>query len=610
VSRPPKRKSKAARDRNRRGPGGTSRSPSLTAIFEAALRTARGIHRSGDPLEVEVLASNLLGTFDRPLMDVKDSIEFLGQQLVTFLVAKRSPDALALLHGIAAVADEPLAASARAGIVRLRAAGTTDPAVAGRIGGHRFLGAWTSIDEYGDQEMVAVSFADPTDQAHTIAFMIDHNYDGLVREAMLGPDLETIRTTWSETSGMAIVDLDAQELADRLGQGLRMYRLFLDPPVSDDVRALAILMRARLRVLPPAREPEFREVSDKERVALATAFARSKETGRSDLITDLARYFIDYRFDYTDGDPLRWSPIAVELCLLDWFPRKVTLDDEELASVPDALRRFVRYAGRQKGLTAESIAETIKAVDQFEPQFLAAMRDSGQYGPAKSIADEMLRDGVDLTDPEAVADWIEAFNARPFKDRDAVFKSLEATAGDALQGDDADEMDDADETDGAEERYGTTDPETLARRRRTIPSMTGSVRGIDASLLDPGDPDERRMLIELEHPVLLAAIERRDEDVEVDGTRINPRLHIALHEIVANQLWDGDPPDTWEAAQRLREIGHERHEILHMLVGAVSGVVWTELQPDAPKDPNADLRTALRALPGGLSSKGRKRRPH
>lgn len=610
MNRPPKRKSKAARQRTRRGPGGTSRSPSLTAVFDAALRTARGIHRSGDPLEVEVLASNLLGTFDRPLMDVKDSIDFLGQQLVTFLVAKRSPDALALLHGIAAVADDPLAASARAGITRMRAAGLDEPAFAKRIGSHRFLDAWTSIDEYGDQEMVAASFADPTDQDRTIAFMIDHNYDGLVREAMLGPDLETIRTTWAETSGMAIVRLDAQELADRLGQGLRMYKLFLDPPVSDDVRALAVLMKAMLRVLPPPRQPEFREVGDEEREALATAFATSKEAGRSALVADLARYFIDYRFDYTDGDPLRWSPLAVELCLLDWFPRKVTLDDEELASVPDALRRFVRYAGRRKGLTRASIAETIEAVDQFEPQFLTAMRDPAQYGPAKSIADEMLRDGVDLTDPEAVADWIEAFNARPFADRDAVFKSLEAMAGDALEGDDADQIDDADVTGGAEEEYGTTDPEMLARRRWTIPRMTGSVRGIDASLLDPVDPDERRMLIELEHPVLLAAIERRDEDVEIDGSRVNPRLHIALHEIVANQLWDGDPPDTWEAAQRLRELGHERHEILHMLAGVVSGVVRTGLQPDQTHDLNADLRSALRALPGGLSSKERKRRPH
>jgi len=595
VSRPPKRKIKhtpgsASREPGR-GPAGAG-TPSPTPLFETILRTARGIHLSPEPLEVEVFASRLLGTFDRPLIDVADSIDFLGQQLVTFLVGKRSSDALALLHGIAAVADEPLAKSARVGITRLRAAGRDDPPFANRTGAYRFLDAWTSIDEYGDQEMVAVSFVDPTEHAHVLAFMIDHNFDGLVREAMFVPDLDVFRRTWAEISGMAIVGVDAQELADRLGQGLRMYELFLDPPTSDDVRELAVLMRARLRVLPAARAREFREVDDDEREALVVAFARSKEAGLSDLVTDLARYFVDYRFDYTDGDPLRWSPIAVELCLVDWFPRKVSLADEELNAVPDALRRFVRYAGRRKGLTRASVAETIDAIDEFEPDFLAAMREPSRFGPAKSIAGEMLRDGIDVTDEAAVAGWIEAFNARPLAERDAVLANL---------GPNADTDDDG--------RYATTDAEVLARRRWAIPPIAGVFGEIDAEQLDPSDPDDRRTLIELDHPALLVALDDGNY-VVIDGARINPRLHIALHEIVANQLWDDDPPDTWEAAQRLRADGHDRHEILHMLADAVSGVVMTWFQTYQTHDPNVAMRTALRALPGGLASKGGKQKPH
>lgn len=572
--------------------------PSPTPVFEMALRSVRGIHATVEPLEVEAFISDLLGMFDRPLIDVPDPVDFFGKRFITHLVGKRSPDALALLHGIAAIADEPLASSARAGIVRLHAAGRADPAFADRIGRHRFLDAWTSIDEYGDQEMVAVSFVDPADQPHALAFMIDHNFQGLVREAFLAPDLDAIRTSWSETSEMAIAQLDAQGLADRLGQGLRMYGQYLDPPCSDDVRELAVLMRARLRALPPAREPEYREVGDEERQAVVAGFAASREAGRSLEMAELARYFVDYRFDYTEGDPLRWSPIAVELCLLDWFPRKVTLDDDELAAVPDVLRRFVRYAGRQRGLSRERIAETLAALDEFEPQFLAAMRDPSRYGPAKSIVGEMMRDGVDLTDERAVAGWIESFNTRPQEERDEVLGSLGRGA--------VDEADDADDDDAGD----AGDPKMPERRRWTIPPMTGMVHGIDAGLLDPDDPDERRMLIELDHPELLASLERGDDDVEIDGSRINPHLHIALHEVVANQLWDGEPPETWEAAQRLRDLGHERHEILHMLAGAVSGVAWTGLRSGGPDDLRADLRTALRALPGGLSTKGPKRRPH
>ena len=99
MSRPPKRKTKPARARARREPA-SSGTPSPTPIFQAALQGARGIHATDDPLQVEVFVSDLLGLFDRPLIDVRDPVDFFGRRLVTYLVGKRSPDALALLHGM------------------------------------------------------------------------------------------------------------------------------------------------------------------------------------------------------------------------------------------------------------------------------------------------------------------------------------------------------------------------------------------------------------------------------------------------------------------------------------------------------------------------------
>jgi hypothetical protein len=57
--------------------------------------------------------------------------------------------------------------------------------------------------------------------------------------------------------------------------------------------------------------------------------------------------------------------------------------------------------------------------------------------------------------------------------------------------------------------------------------------------LDPGDPDERALLISAAHPEL-------DTDAEtmlVDGREMNPRLHLAIHEIIASQLVDDEPPE-------------------------------------------------------------------
>ena len=35
---------------------------------------------------------------------------------------------------------------------------------------------------------------------------------------------------------------------------------------------------------------------------------------------------------------------------------------------------------------------------------------------------------------------------------------------------------------------------------------------------------------------------------------------------LVDELWDGDPPQLWEAAQRLLDLGHDRHDVLHVLI--------------------------------------------
>lgn len=44
------------------------------------------------------------------------------------------------------------------------------------------------------------------------------------------------------------------------------------------------------------------------------------------------------------------------------------------------------------------------------------------------------------------------------------------------------------------------------------------------------------------------------------------REHLAWHEEIATRLWEGDPPQLWEAAQRLLDLGHDRHDVLHVLM--------------------------------------------
>jgi hypothetical protein len=116
--------------------------------------------------------------------------------------------------------------------------------------------------------------------------------------------------------------------------------------------------------------------------------------------------------------------------------------------------------------------------------------------------------------------------------------------------------------------------------------------GEETQALDPNDADDRALLIAAAHPEL-------DTDAEaalVDGHEINPRLHLTIHEIIATQIVDDDPPEVWATAQRLRKLGYGRHEILHMLGAAMTPQLWNALHNQREYDLQAH-RAALAALP-------------
>jgi hypothetical protein len=48
------------------------------------------------------------------------------------------------------------------------------------------------------------------------------------------------------------------------------------------------------------------------------------------------------------GDPQRWSPVAVEILLADWIPRKITARAEQLSKAPDLLRAFIRFCHAER----------------------------------------------------------------------------------------------------------------------------------------------------------------------------------------------------------------------------------------------------------------------
>ncbi|WP_170121551.1 plasmid pRiA4b ORF-3 family protein [Saccharopolyspora spinosa] len=104
----------------------------------------------------------------------------------------------------------------------------------------------------------------------------------------------------------------------------------------------------------------------------------------------------------------------------------------------------------------------------------------------------------------------------------------------------------------------------LDRRLFAVPERDTTFRGAEFGRLNPADPDQRGILIKGEHPEYRRALEDPAWEGEIDG--VNPRLHVTLHEMVANQLWDGEPIEAWHAARRMLDLGMDRHDVLHELM--------------------------------------------
>lgn len=133
---------------------------------------------------------------------------------------------------------------------------------------------------------------------------------------------------------------------------------------------------------------------------------------------------------------------------------------------------------------------------------------------------------------------------------------------------------------------------TLERRTFVMPHRGATIDGEEFDRLDPADPDERSLLIEGEHPEFQKYLADPSWSGEIDG--MNPRFHLTMHEVIANQLWDDEPPEAWLAAKRLRGQGMERHDVLHEL----ARVMVEHMRPTMVRGEPFDDDAYRRALAG------------
>ena len=91
----------------------------------------------------------------------------------------------------------------------------------------------------------------------------------------------------------------------------------------------------------------------------------------------------------------------MEILLTDWIPRKIVADFRYLAKAPAVLRALIRFSHAERGIRPRLTEETLAAVDEWEPEYRAAIRAPRLQGP------EALLAAVGALDPEEYLDAVQ-----------------------------------------------------------------------------------------------------------------------------------------------------------------------------------------------------------
>ncbi len=250
----------------------------------------------------------------------------------------------------------------------------------------------TEILRDGDNYLLDIRFVDG--QRMTYVVFVDNNMGGVVKDAFpVDEPFEVVTGKYRQLEDdddmvHQLVDLaDARALLD---EAVELGAITLGMPENEAWPMGRPILRWLLRTMPSGGTvPEAKQWTEDEYDEVVDAFLASKrgEPWRGD---DDARFLISslvwFATSTGTGDPLRWSPVSVEVLLADWFTRKVHDKPAVLLRLPDILRAFIRFAHHECGVPPHRTAETIAAVGMWESTYVELVR-----GPRRDTATELAR---------------------------------------------------------------------------------------------------------------------------------------------------------------------------------------------------------------------------
>lgn len=102
-------------------------------------------------------------------------------------------------------------------------------------------------------------------------------------------------------------------------------------------------------------------------------------------VEHLAQQILTFSLDYVGGTLLRFSPVMVEMFCLDCAPRKIAIDGDGFTLLPDVLAGWIRFVGRRRGISEDSIQAAVDAAYNYAPEMIELSEDRENWGPAKTM---------------------------------------------------------------------------------------------------------------------------------------------------------------------------------------------------------------------------------
>lgn len=533
----PRSRSRSSGDPARDGPKPPDE---VSAIFDGMLQHARELLAVRSPLDAELIVSEILGSWWGQRVPDGDVEEVIGEALVGYAAAAATPAALALLTGIAYMGTPRQAAKAERAALQLMSDGVARPGWADRVGMVEPEACFASRDVYGDQDSVICTYTYGGSERHALVILVDRNRAGVV-QPRVGPFAPAAPAGRPPASGMV-----------------------RDAWVSSRVDRLLDHCRREGRENPLMR---FEELDPRDTKALLqSALDLTDETDDPPVNENFGSYhaFVRARVDILPpGGRLPQPPVYGRDRRATIATRFLASDEAgELSDISAAIRcvdRIIDYG------CAHDFGRPLRVSPIKCEMFLL------DWLPRKVLLSPSEQEAV----PHVLAAWIRWAGRRTGLPEEGIRATLDAL-WDATAKFSAAYRDPAAfglDRGLVDRLLPDGDLEALPRRAFALPFLSGTHRRagrddiLDLSELDPADPGDRRALLEFEHP-------GGDEE------------HLDAHMRLAAMLWDGEPPHLWDTAQSLLDVGYERHEILHRLIGVLDR---------CGGDPEA-LREALRVL--------------